>query len=89
MAAHGFEKLREGMQALHPRQTPTRVSLGGRIQIGAAKFKVTFSQLSPLPSLSGVCDGFLKNRQHRSVAPVTQLKDKLKESQLFGTEPAV
>lgn len=47
MAAHLFEKLREGM---HPRQTPTRIPLGGRIQIGAAKFKVTFSQLSPLPS---------------------------------------
>lgn len=50
MAAHLFEKLREGMQALHPRQTPTCIPLGGRIQIGAAKFKVTFSQLSPLPS---------------------------------------
>lgn len=86
MAAHLFEKLREGMQALHPHQTPTRISLGGRIQIGAAKLKVTFSQLSRLP---GVCDRFLKNRQHRSVATATRLKDKLKENQLFRREPAV
>lgn len=46
MAAHVLENFRDQGQALHPRLARTRASQGGPLQIGAAKFKVTLSQLS-------------------------------------------